>query len=44
MDLYALLGDEANSLLSHQSKAIPAQDLALPGPDFAVTLVWQSRR
>jgi len=34
VDLQSLLGDEAESLLGHQSKAIPAQDLVLPGPDF----------
>ncbi len=34
MDLHALLGDETDSLLNHKSKAIPAQDLVLPGPDF----------
>jgi len=34
MDLHALLGDETESLLGHESKAIPSQDLTLPGPDF----------
>jgi len=34
VDLQSLLGEEAESLLGHQSKAIPAQDLVLPGPDF----------
>ncbi|WP_420640331.1 class I fructose-bisphosphate aldolase [Candidatus Poriferisocius sp.] len=30
----ALLGEEAESLLGHQSKTIPREDLHLPGPDF----------
>ena len=34
MDLHALLGDETESLLEHHSKALPKQDLVLPGPDF----------
>ncbi len=34
MDFEGLLGDEAESLLSHESKTIPSQDLHLPGPDF----------
>jgi class I fructose-bisphosphate aldolase len=34
VDLQSLLGDETDSLLGHESKAIPAQDLVLPGPDF----------
>ena len=34
MDIQALLGDEAESLLSHESKTIPREDLSLPGPDF----------
>jgi class I fructose-bisphosphate aldolase len=34
VNLQSLLGEEAESLLGHQSKAIPAQDLILPGPDF----------
>jgi len=32
--LRSLLGEEAESLLTHEAKAIPAQDLVLPGPDF----------
>jgi class I fructose-bisphosphate aldolase len=39
MDIAALLGDEADSLLSHVSKGIPKADLHLPGPDF-VDRVW----
>ncbi len=34
MDIAALLGEEAESLLGHQSKTIPREDLHLPGPDF----------
>ena len=33
-DISALLGDEAESLLGHTAKAIPKEDLSLPGPDF----------
>src|SRR3954447_5071092 len=29
-----LLGDEAQSLLSHSCETIPSSDLHLPGPDF----------
>ena len=34
MDIEGLLGDEADPLLSHESKTIPRDDLHLPGPDF----------
>ena len=34
MDISALLGDEAESLLTHTSKGITRDELALPGPDF----------
>ncbi len=34
MDIQGLLGEEAESLLSHESKTIPREDLSLPGPDF----------
>jgi class I fructose-bisphosphate aldolase len=34
VDIQALLGDEAENLLSHVSKGIPKDDLTLPGPDF----------
>ena len=34
MDLAKLLGDEADDLLSHESKGIPKEDLILPAPDF----------
>jgi fructose-bisphosphate aldolase, class I len=34
MDLAKLLGDEADDLLSHESKGIPKDDLVLPSSDF----------
>jgi class I fructose-bisphosphate aldolase len=34
VDTQRLLGDEAESLLTHESKGIPKEDLTLPGPDF----------
>jgi class I fructose-bisphosphate aldolase len=34
IDVAALLGDEAESLLGHTCKTIPKEDLVLPGPDF----------
>ncbi len=34
MDIQSLLGDEAESLLKHESKGVPADDLILPGPDY----------
>ena len=33
-DVAALLGPDADYLLGHAAKAIPAEDLHLPGPDF----------
>jgi class I fructose-bisphosphate aldolase len=33
-DIASLLGDEAESLLTHEAKGIPRDDLHLPGPDF----------
>ena len=33
-DIEALLGDEAESLLSHVCKGITAEELTLPGPDY----------
>jgi len=33
-DIAKLLGDDADALLSYESKGIPKQDLTLPGPDF----------
>jgi len=34
MDVRQLLGDQAEALLTYESKAIPKEDLHLPGPDF----------
>jgi class I fructose-bisphosphate aldolase len=34
MDLEKLLGEEAQDLLTHESKGIPKDELTLPGPDF----------
>ncbi len=34
MDIVSLLGDEAESLLSHRATAFPKEWLTLPGPDF----------
>jgi class I fructose-bisphosphate aldolase len=44
VDLHSLLGDETESLLGHESKAIPAQDLVLPGPDFIDRVLLQTDR
>jgi len=44
VDIHTLLGDEADDLLSHESKGIPAADLHLPGPDFIRRVVQDSDR
>ena len=44
MDIEGLLGDEAESLLSHESKTIPREDLSLPGPDFVDRVMTQTDR
>ena len=44
VDLEKLLGEEAETLLQHQSKAIPAEDLVLPGPDFVDRVLVDSDR
>jgi class I fructose-bisphosphate aldolase len=44
MDLVSLLGDEATSLLEHESQGIPKADLHLPGPDFVTRVMAQSDR
>jgi class I fructose-bisphosphate aldolase len=44
VDLHSLLGDETDSLLGHESKAIPAQDLVLPGPDFIDRVLLETDR
>jgi class I fructose-bisphosphate aldolase len=44
VDVHALLGDEAESLLTHESKGIPREDLILPGPDFVDRVFLQTDR
>ena len=44
MDLHYLLGDEAESLLTHTCTAFPKSLLTLPGPDFVDAVVTQSDR
>jgi class I fructose-bisphosphate aldolase len=44
VDIRSLLGDEADSLLNHESKGIPADDLILPGPDYIDRVFVQSDR
>jgi class I fructose-bisphosphate aldolase len=34
VDIQSLLGAEADSLLTHEAKGIPKEDLSLPGPDY----------
>ena len=43
-DIAALLGDEAESLLTHECKTVPKEDLYLPGPDFVDRVVGESDR
>ena len=44
MDIQRLLGDEAEGLLTHESKGIPKQDLHLPGPDYIDRVLAHSDR
>jgi len=44
VDIHALLGDDAESLLSYQAKAIPQEQLSLPGPDSIDRIFAQSDR
>ena len=44
MDISALLGDDADDLLTHVSKGIPKEELNLPGPDFIDRVVAQTDR
>jgi class I fructose-bisphosphate aldolase len=44
VDIPSLLGDEAESLLKHESKGIPAGDLHLPGPDYIDRVLAQTDR
>jgi class I fructose-bisphosphate aldolase len=44
VDIQSLLGDEADSLLTHESKGIPKDDLVLPGPDYIDRVMTASDR
>jgi len=44
IDIEKLLGDDARDLLSHQCKAITADELTLPGPDFIDRVLLSSDR
>jgi class I fructose-bisphosphate aldolase len=44
MDIQAMLGDEADALLTYDAKGIPKEDLHLPGPDFVDRVFAQSDR
>ncbi len=43
-DIAALLGNEADNLLTHTCTTIPAGDLHLPGPDFVDRIVARKNR
>jgi class I fructose-bisphosphate aldolase len=43
-DIEALLGDDAQDLLSHQCKGITADELTLPGPDYIDRVLLSSDR
>ena len=43
-DIAALLGADADKLLSHVCKGIPKESLHLPGPDFLDRVVAQTDR
>ena len=44
MSIEELLGDEAESLLTHECKTIAKEELVLPGPDFIDRVMVQSDR
>jgi class I fructose-bisphosphate aldolase len=44
LDLHALLGDDADSLLGHSAKAFPSEGLVLPGPDYLTRVFTDSDR
>ena len=44
MDLEKLLGDEADSLLTHRATAFPAENLIHPGPDHLNSVFGESDR
>ena len=43
-DLHALLGADADALLSYTAKAFPAENLTLPGPDYLSRVFTDSDR
>ena len=44
MDIQSLLGDEANALLTYESKTIAREELTLPGPDYVERVMAGSDR
>jgi class I fructose-bisphosphate aldolase len=44
VDIQSLLGAEAESLLTHEAKGIPKDDLTLPGPDYIERVLSASDR
>jgi len=44
MDIQALLGDDADALLTHTSKGITKEELVLPGPDFVDRVLLDTDR
>jgi class I fructose-bisphosphate aldolase len=44
LDLQALLGNDADSLLGHSAKAFPSEGLVLPGPDYLSRVFTDSDR
>src|ERR1700685_3972036 len=44
LDLQALLGSDADSLLGHSAKAFPSDGLVLPGPDYLSRVFSESDR
>ncbi|MCA9851620.1 MAG: fructose-bisphosphate aldolase, partial [Dehalococcoidia bacterium] len=44
MDYEKLLGNDAEQLLAYEAKAIPRDDLHLPGPDFVDRIFGPSDR
>jgi fructose-bisphosphate aldolase, class I len=43
-DIEALLGDEAEGLLSHECKGVTADELTLPGPDYIERVILATDR
>ena len=44
MDIHALLGDDAEALLSYEATSVPKESLQLPGPDFVDRVFGQTDR